>query len=175
MDLTPYIDNLRQDFLLAAEARGEGDLAVAAGLVAPLDSSVRLTLLGALSAAADEITRDLAPGAVEVRLRGLDPTFVVTPPPSGAQPAAAAPDATGIGRVVSDGAPRGAGDEGAVARINFRPPEHLKLRIEDAANREGLSVNAWLVRAVTTTLNGGGTDERRPPRVGGQHFSGWVR
>ncbi|MFV2083259.1 hypothetical protein [Micromonospora sp. LOL_021] len=37
-----------------------------------------MTLLDALSAAADEITRDLAPGSVELRLRGRDPHFVVT-------------------------------------------------------------------------------------------------
>ena len=41
---------------------------------------MRLALLEALSAAADEITRELAPGAVEVRLRGSDPDFVVTLP-----------------------------------------------------------------------------------------------
>jgi len=37
-------------------------------------------LLDGLSAAADEITRELAPGSVEVRLRGRDPNFVVTTP-----------------------------------------------------------------------------------------------
>ena len=35
-------------------------------------------LLEALSDAAGEITRELAPGSVEVRLRGRDPEFVVT-------------------------------------------------------------------------------------------------
>ncbi|WP_432167068.1 hypothetical protein [Streptomyces sp. bgisy031] len=39
-----------------------------------------------LSAAMDEITRELAPGSVDVRLRGLDPDFVVTPPPRDAPP-----------------------------------------------------------------------------------------
>ena len=37
-------------------------------------------LLDALSSAADEITRELAPGSVEVRLRGREPQFAVTPP-----------------------------------------------------------------------------------------------
>ena len=41
---------------------------------------MRLVLLEALSAAAGEITRELAPGAVEVRLRGSDPDFVVILP-----------------------------------------------------------------------------------------------
>ena len=57
-----------------------------------------MTLLEALSAAADEISRDLAPGSVELRLRGRDPNFVVTSPPAEpfgltAEDAAAAPTA----------------------------------------------------------------------------------
>jgi hypothetical protein len=48
---------------------------------AALESAVRLMLLDALSAAADEITLELAPGSVEVRLRAGDPDFVVTPAP----------------------------------------------------------------------------------------------
>ena len=39
-------------------------------------------LLDALSAAADEITRELAPGSVELRLRAGEPDFVVTPAPA---------------------------------------------------------------------------------------------
>ena len=171
MNLTPYVDNLRGEFLLTAEAASKETLGVAESLVASLDASVRLTLLSALSTAADEISRDLAPGTVDLRLRGLEPSFVVTPP--------------GVGLGVED-LPAGGGavengtvipateDEGAPARINFRLPEHLKTRIEDAAGREGLSVNAWLVRAVTATLNGAGRSEPRPPS-GDQHNVGWVR
>lgn len=47
-------------------------------------------------------------------------------------------------------------DEGGTARINFRLPAHLKARVEDAAGREGLSVNAWLVRAVSGAMEPGG-------------------
>ena len=68
-----------------------------------------------------------------------------------------------------------------MVRINLRLPEHLKGRVEDAASQAGLSVNAWLVRAATTALNGSGDqsarssrDDRHAPR-GGQHFTGWVR
>jgi hypothetical protein len=81
MDLTPYIDNLRRELAVAAEAGGEDARALAERLTAALESAARLALLEALSAAADEITTDLAPGSVEVRLRGRDPGFVVTPPP----------------------------------------------------------------------------------------------
>src|SRR6266545_3868807 len=82
MDLTSYVDNLRRELAVAAEAGGEDARALAERLTAPLDAAARLALLEALSAAADEITRDLAPGSVEVRLRGRDPEFVVTAPPA---------------------------------------------------------------------------------------------
>ena len=58
-----------------AEAR-----VIAERLAAPLASAIRLTLLEALTAAAEEITRDLAPGSVEVRLRTGEATFAVTVP-----------------------------------------------------------------------------------------------
>ena len=69
------------------------------------------------------------------------------------------------------------GDEGATARINFRLPEHLKGRIEEAAAQAGLSVNAWLVRAASAALDSGGRDQRSDRRApsGGQRYTGWVR
>jgi hypothetical protein len=110
-------------------------------------------------------------GSVDLRLRGLDPEFVVTPPPPEPWAEGAAAPA---GPAAPPLDPADAGD-GATSRINLRLPEQLKLRIEDAASREGLSVNAWLVRALAATLDDGG---RRPgpghPSVG-QRYSGWVR
>ena len=82
MDLTPYVENLRRELAVAADAGGEDARALAERLTAPLESAVRLMLLDALSAAADEITRELAPGSVELRLRAGEPDFVVTPAPA---------------------------------------------------------------------------------------------
>jgi hypothetical protein len=168
MDLTPHVDRVRQELLVAAEAAGDDGRALAERLVAPLDSAIRLTLLNALSAAADEITRELAPGSVDVRLRGLDPSFVVTAPP-----AERWDDHPGTTAAPAMAPPPAADDEGATARINFRPPEHLKVRIEEAAAREALSVNAWLVRAVSGVL--GGPRPEPQTAYGGQSFTGWVR
>ncbi|PSL54117.1 hypothetical protein B0I31_107171 [Saccharothrix carnea] len=162
MDLTPYVDNLRRELATAAEAGGAEARALAERLAAPLESAVRLTLLEALSTAMDEITRELAPGSVDVRLRGRDPEFVVSVPDD-ATPSQ--DDATELPPVVSD--------EGAVARINLRLPEHLKVRVEEAASREGISTNAWLVRAAAAGL-GHGT--RTPARTSAaQRYTGWVR
>lgn len=82
MDLTPFVDHLRLELAVAVEAGGDDVGDAVERLTAPLESATRLTLLGALSAAMAEVTRDLAPGLVDVRLRGLDPEFVVTAPPA---------------------------------------------------------------------------------------------
>ncbi|GAA2502283.1 hypothetical protein GCM10010406_43450 [Streptomyces thermolineatus] len=172
MDLTPYVDALRRELAVAAEAGGDEARELAERLTAPLESATRLTMLNVLSAAMDEITRELAPGSVDVRLRGLDPDFVVTPPPAdgGASAEPAAPAEPFRAPVPADG------DEGGTARVNLRLPAHLKARAEEAAAREGLSVNAWLVRAVSAAVDGGTrprTTERA--RTVGQSFTGWVR
>lgn len=162
MDLTPYVADLRRELAVAAEAGGEDARMFADRLIAALEPAVRLTLLDALSAAADEITRDLAPGSVEVRLRGRDLSFAVTPPP-GAPPAA---------DVERPGATEP--EESASARINFRLPEHLKVRIEAAAGRDGTSVNTWLVRAAAAAVE---PERRRSSHSSwsGQQYRGWVR
>jgi hypothetical protein len=166
MDLTPFVDSLRRDLASAADLGGEQARALAERLIGPLESAIRLALLEALSAAADEITRELAPGSVEVRLRGREAGFVITTPP--AEPGPGYPPPAGPG-------PAGEADDGALARINFRLPDQLKSRIEDAATRDGLSVNAWLVRAATAAVRGDPTGpDRRAPR-GGERFTGWVR
>src|SRR5262244_3185349 len=86
MDLTSYVSNLGREFATLAEAGGEEARALVERLTGSLESAIRMTLLDALSAAADEITRDLAPGSVELRLRGRDPNFVVTLPPAESAP-----------------------------------------------------------------------------------------
>ncbi len=170
MDLTPYVSRLSAELAVAAEAGGEDARALAERLIAPLDSAVRLTLLEALSSAADEITRDLAPGSVELRLRGREPSFVVTPPPADDSFADSAPPAPVAPPPVVDA------DEGAMARINVRLPEQLKTRIEEAAAREKISANVWLVRAAAAALDS--ASAHRPvnqARIGSQQFTGWVR
>ncbi|MBH1933650.1 hypothetical protein I5Q34_04965 [Streptomyces sp. AV19] len=167
MDLTPYVDTLRRELAVAAEA---GELAER--LIAPLESATRLTMLNVLSAAMDEITRELAPGSVDVRLRGLDPDFVVTPPPTdGGAPM----EPTVPAEPLRAPAPADS-DEGGTARVNLRMPAHLKARAEEAASREGLSVNAWLVRAVSAAVDTGTRPRTaEKTRTVGQSFTGWAR
>ncbi|MEV4558330.1 hypothetical protein AB0K51_15250 [Kitasatospora sp. NPDC049285] len=171
MDLTPYVDTLRRELAVAAEAGGDEARELAERLTAPLESATRLTMLNVLSAAMDEITRELAPGSVDVRLRGLNPDFVVTLPHTDSAPAV---PATQVETAKAQAAVEG--DEGGTARVNLRLPAQLKARAEESANREGLSVNAWLVRAVSAAVDSGG----RPQAAGttqtvGQSITGWVR
>lgn len=174
MDLTVLVDRIRQELAVAAEAGGPDAVALAERLAAPLASTFQLVLLDALSQAADEITRDLAPGSVEVRLRGGEPSFAVTVPT--VEPLAP-PMASPMVPSEPDELPPDA--EGATARIAFRVPEALKARIEEAAAGQGRSVNAWLTRAASAALRRPsepgepgrpGTSEKR----GKQHVTGWV-
>ncbi|MGV9314057.1 hypothetical protein ACWDR0_18035 [Streptomyces sp. NPDC003691] len=168
MELREYVEALRDELVTASAAGDAETRAVAERLVAPLEAAVRLTLFKVLSDAADEITRELAPGSVDLRLRGMEPSFVVTPPPSGEGPAEETADEPGD--AAADWTAGGAAS-GATARINFRPPQAMKDQIEEAATRQGISVNAWMIRASAAALAQSG---KRTPR-GRQQFNGWVR
>ena len=182
MDLRPHIDNIHRQLVVAAEAGGEEARSLADRLTAPLDAAVRLTLQDVLAEAAEEITCELAPGSVELRLRGRDPEFVVNPPPVSASDAnltEGGPDQATTNWPVGGMAPPPSpeADEGGMARINLRMPDHLKAQVEQAAAAEGLSVNAWLVRAAAAAVDASDPMRRRARRapMGGQHYVGWVR
>jgi hypothetical protein len=165
MDLQPYVDSVRHELNVAAEAGGADAAALADRLSAPLESAFRLALLEALSEAAEEITRELAPGSVDVRLRGRDPAFVVTHAHEEPAPV-----------TMSEAAAPGDLDDGGTWRVTLRLPEGLRTAVDAAARGAGLSVNAWLVRAVSGALGA----DTRPARGGSQsnsdkNFSGWVR
>jgi hypothetical protein len=169
VDLTPYVDQLRRELVASAEIGGDDARALAERLTGPLEASLRLALLSALSTAAEEITSQLAPGSVDVRLRGGDLGFVVVPPPAPEhlpepEPVSAPPQP-----------PAAEPEDATTARITLRVPEQLKSRIEDAAAREGFSVNTWLTRAVTRALEPGEATDRRRHKRSGQNYSGWVR
>ncbi|HEY3684192.1 MAG TPA: hypothetical protein VGL93_14180 [Streptosporangiaceae bacterium] len=172
MELLPYVAQLQRELAVAAEAGGDDARLLAERLTAPLESATRLVLLEALSEAAGEITQELEPGSVDVRLHGRDPAFVVTPPPD--DPSGAGDAAAPSAAPPPPAAPEG--DEGGTARISLRLPDHLKPRIEEAAGRAGLSVNAWLVRAVSAALDGGDGGSRAERRESlGRRYTGWVR
>jgi hypothetical protein len=141
MDITPYVDSLRQDLTAAAEAGGEEARAAAERLALALDPAVRLALMDALSQAAAEITAELPSGSVDVRLRGREPEFVVDVP---TQPIATEPRPEPTAPAAEDDEE----DEGATARITLRLPESVKYKAEELAAKGGHSLNSWIVNVV---------------------------
>jgi HicB family len=173
MELQPYIENIHAQLDALAQAGGDEARELAGQLLQPLDAAIRLAMQDVLAAAAEEITVELAPGSVELRIRGREPQFVVTLPPADVTDDAVDEGATPREWV----APRSAeGDEAVTARINVRMPEALKARVDDAAEREGLSINTWLVRAAAARIERGEGNlgrGRRAPQ-GAQRYSGWA-
>jgi len=169
MDLSEYAESLRRELTSITKFAGE-DIARAAEMISEtLDSSVRLALLDVLSAAAEEITASLDGATVEVRLTGTQPEFVVNVPHEQGDPGHEAGSE--------------AGDEAGSARVTLRLSESLKARVETAAVTSGVSVNAWLVRAISRSLETPpGTGRPRPPipptpaRKGpGKRYTGFAR
>jgi hypothetical protein len=169
MDLTTYVAGLRADLVAAAELGGDEARALADRLTGPMEPAFRLAMIDVLSAAAGEIARDLAPGSIELRVRGREPSFVVTPPPADPESAAVLDAWTPPPPLDSPGFTPGRApvpeppDTGSMTRINLRLNDQLKTRIEDAARRDRLSVNAWLVRAADAALQPQGAPSSAPP------------
>lgn len=163
MDTTPLIEQLRQDLLRAAEVGGPDAKAAAERLLMALEPALRLTLMDALSQAAAELGGALPGVAIEVRLKGREPEFVVVR--ASPQP----------GPETADADAGADADEGeAVARITLRIPEALKARAETLAARRGQSLNTWLVGAARAAA-----DDNRSHDWGrhgrGRHMQGWQR
>jgi hypothetical protein len=182
MDLLPYVETIQRQLEAAADTGGGEARAIAERLIGPLDAAIRLALQDALAVAAEEITVDLAPGSVELRLRARDIEFVVTPPPAEAPPA----DFTDTDVATRAWTPGPSGtvsadaedvDDGGMARINLRLPEQLKVRVERAAGSEALSVNAWLVRVIGARVEGTDPERRKglPLARSRNRYTGWVR
>lgn len=141
MELRPFVEGLQAD-LEGIAAVGDDAVAEAARrLTSAVGASAGLRLLDALTEAALEVSNQLPSGHVEIRLSGQDPSFVYVEEESEAP----APPA---------------GEDALVARISLRLPEGLKVAIEAAATREGVSVNAWLVRSLARAVSSGGAGRR---------------
>ena len=162
MDLGQYVNDLQRQLLDSAEHGTDDTRAVAERLVAGLDSAARLVLLDVLSAAAGEITRDLAPGSVDLRLRGREVEFVV---------AQASTDSD------SDDEPATSVDldDVSTSRTTLRLPDALKAKVDEAAVADGLSVNTWLVRAVAAALQPKQRRSAQRTLRTGDSFAGWAR
>jgi hypothetical protein len=169
MDLDRYVSELQAQLAVAAETGDPDARAVAERLSAALDAAVRLMVLGLLSDVASEITREIAPGSVDVVLRERDPQLVVSRPPA-PEPESRAPSAPLAPEEAAEPL-----DDTVTSRTTLRLPDRLKARVEQAAAEEGVSVNSWFVRAIAAALE---PSVRRAPRretKQGDSFTGWAR
>jgi hypothetical protein len=148
MNLTIVLEGLQDDLQGLGELGDERSAQVARRLGEALGSNLRLKLLDLLSQAALELSSKLPSGHVEVRLAGQEPELVFVDAPGS--------ESAGAGEELS-------------ARISLRLPESLKAAVEKAADREGVSTNAWLVRAIARAA------ESRPTHVGGKRLSGYAQ
>jgi hypothetical protein len=129
MQLSRFIEALQEDLTAAASLGDERTADAASRLTLALRGSVGLRLLDTLAEAAVELNAQLPSGHVEVRLAGQDPELVYVEEPEG-------PAAPGLEDELS-------------ARITLRISEALKAAVDTAAAREGISVNAWIVRELS--------------------------
>jgi len=175
MELSPYVEGLRRELGSLTRFASDDVAQIAGRLAEALDSSVRLTLLDVLTAAAAEITTRLDDAVIDVRLSAGEPEFVVTAVPAQHHEQPASPGA-------GPGADSDiAGDEAGTARVTLRLSEALKSRVEARAVAEGTSVNSWLARAAILALEipgsaarPGSAAARSRPGVG-QRITGYAR
>jgi len=105
-----------------------------------------MRLLDLLGEAAAELGHQLPSGRVELRISGRDVELVY---------------------VEDTGAPVDADmADDQLARISLRLPEQLKVQIEQAAARDGVSTNTWIVRTLSRSASAGKATQSRKRLTG---------
>jgi predicted HicB family RNase H-like nuclease len=132
MQLDTHVQALQAE-LAALAGIGDEQVGVAAErLSQALAPSLRLRLLELLSEAALEVSSQLNSGHVEIRLAGQEPSLVYVEH--------------------EEAAPAASSEDGLTARITLRLPDSLKVSVEGAAAKDGVSVNTWIVKALARGL-----------------------
>jgi HicB family len=148
MEMARFVEALEADLAAVAAVGDEQTRAVADRVLQAIRGSAGLRLLDALGEAALEISAQLPEGHIEVRLVGQEPALVY------------------VGEEAAP--PEPAAEDGLTARITLRLPETLKASIEVHASREGISVNSWIVRALSRGTAG-------PVQRSGKRLKGYAQ
>src|SRR5579875_923565 len=149
MQIDGHIQALREDLVRVAALGDESTTRAAELLAVALEASVARRLQDVLAEAALELNAQLDAAHVEVRIAGRDPELVL---------------------IREDGSLPEPVDEAFSARITLRLPDALKRRIEDAASRDGISVNTWIVRSLVREASA-----PRPSGGGRNRLTGYGR
>jgi hypothetical protein len=147
MQMSLTVDAIRADVAAVGELGNDAVAELAERIGAALGRSLPGRLLDLLSEVAADVTAELPEGRLEVRVTG-DVVDLVYVPDDHASPAEAEGDLS--------------------ARITLRLGENLKSRVEADAARQGLSVNAAIVRALERS-----TSQRPRQSRGGTRIRGY--
>jgi hypothetical protein len=152
MDITRHVAAIQVDLAAAASLGGDAIADAGRKLSEAVEPSLQLRLLDVLTEAAMSLNSVLASGHIEVRLAGREPdlVYVDDAPPEAEMGATSTDDLS--------------------ARITLRLPEGLKAAVESAADREGISTNAWIVRALSRSL-----ESRGSRRASGRRLQGFAQ
>lgn len=176
MDLTPYIDSLREDLTATAAAGDEQTQRAAGFLSAALEPAIRLALMNALADLAADVTASLPEHVVEVRLDGRDVRVAVT----NTTDASTETGQSGQGpHTAGSSAASSAPFDGDVSRMTLRLFEQIKDQAEQAAAAQGVSLNTFVSQAVQGALQGKASPHSNGPTPHGKHtdshLRGWAR
>lgn len=149
MDINRHVQAIQSDLAAAAALGDEASAAAGERLAAAVASSLQLRLFDVLTEATLALNAQLTTGHIEVRLAGRDPDLVL------------------VDDRVEAAEPQPAPGDDLSARVTLRLPEALKGRVEEVASREGISANAWIVRALARALEPQAGRQRSSNRLQG--------
>jgi hypothetical protein len=158
MKMSLVVDGLRSDVISVGELGDDTVAEVADRIAEVLGRSIPSRILDLLSDVAAEVSAELPDGRVEIRVAGddVDLAYVEDAPGGVAGPEGDAGEDRDRDRDMS-------------ARITLRLSETLKARVEEGAAREGISVNAFIVR----TLEHGASGEHKRKSYTGHRLRGY--
>jgi hypothetical protein len=159
MKMSLVVDGLRSDVISVGELGDDTVAEVADRIAEVLGRSIPSRILDLLSEVAAEVSAELPDGRVEIRVAGDDVDLAYVE-----DAAAGTADADGEG----DGGDWDR-DRDMSARITLRLSESLKTRVEEGAARQGISVNAFIVR----TLEQGASGEHKRKTYAGNRLRGY--
>jgi uncharacterized protein (DUF1778 family) len=167
MQIDTHLSRVHEQLVAAAALGDDRTREIADALSTAAVPALRLALLAAVSELADEITAALLdhPGSPAVTVR-LDHDELAV-------------DVRSVAPSDDDASPARPTDGEPNARISLRLSDALKADIDTAAERDGVSVNTWLVRAAATALRPGAADTGQTARGRGRHHeaqrvTGWI-
>ena len=174
MDLSQYVNQLREDLVSAAAAGDEQTRRTAALLGAAIEPAARLAVMNALSDLAAEVTAALHDQVVEVRLDGRDVRVSVSGTPGATDHHDEEAEPKAPPRAFSGFGP----DAGDISRITLRLVEQIKSQAEQAAADQGVSLNSWVAQAVQGALSGAGRKSAKrdwKKQESDRRIRGWVQ